>query len=272
MSQLFRNTTVPPRPGRVMGPARAGLKAAPFSAPHEGAEDQGQADRDRREVGGGRPRCSPTTGPARAYRRHVCAEPLDARGGGGSLHHMPSRKADGYRYYVSAALITEAGTDRAQGGRIVARVLGPRPERLSIGGVGLCPPDPLIRLRIAASSNADVLESDGDRLAVRNYLYPYARVIARALAARVAEGFWVRFAPDSPPQRASIPVLALEAQPPTGLPSRSTCRGAGPLQVLKTRGFEGDSRQAGPVRPVYNADQPVTALKGTGIRTLGPPR
>jgi hypothetical protein len=40
-----------------------------------------------------------------------------------------------------------------------------------------------------------------------------------------------------PPQRASIPVLALEAQPPTGLPSRPTCRGAGPLQVLKTRGF-----------------------------------
>src|SRR5580704_12955466 len=71
-----------------------------------------------------------------------------------------------------------------------------------------------------------------------------------------------------PPQRASIPVLALEAQPPTGLPSRSTCRGAGPLQVLKTRGFEGDSRQAGPVRPVYNADQPITALKGTGIASL----
>src|SRR5438445_10229996 len=38
-----------------------------------------------------------------------------------------------------------------------------------------------------------------------------------------------------PPQRASIPVLALEAQPPTGLPSRPTCRGAGPFQVLKTR-------------------------------------
>src|SRR6266850_458928 len=42
-----------------------------------------------------------------------------------------------------------------------------------------------------------------------------------------------------PPQRASIPVLALEAQPPTGLPSRPTCRGAGPLQVLKTQGFVG---------------------------------
>src|ERR1700726_831910 len=75
--------------------------------------------------------------------------------------------------------------------------------------------------------------------------------------------------PSGPPQRASIPVLALEAQPPTGLPSRSTCRGAGPLQVLKTRGFEGDSRQAGPVRPVYNADQPITALKGTGIQQTG---
>src|SRR5580704_2224869 len=73
-----------------------------------------------------------------------------------------------------------------------------------------------------------------------------------------------------PRQRASIPVLALETQPPTGLPSRPTCRGAGPLQVLKTRGFAGDSRQASPVRPVYNADQPITALKGTGIRTLGP--
>src|SRR5215475_3356618 len=72
-----------------------------------------------------------------------------------------------------------------------------------------------------------------------------------------------------PPQRASIPVRALEAQPPTGLPSRPTCRGAGPLQVLKTQGFAGDSRQASPVWPVYNADQPITALKGTGIRTVG---
>ena len=35
--------------------------------------------------------------------------------------------------------------------------------------------------------------------------------------------------------------------------------------MLKTRGFAGDSRQASPVRPVYNADQPITALKGTGI-------
>src|ERR1700730_7598825 len=53
-----------------------------------------------------------------------------------------------------------------------------------------------------------------------------------------------RITPSGPPQRASIPVLALEAQPPTGLPSRPTCRGAGPLQVLKTQ----DSR-ATPGRP-----------------------
>jgi hypothetical protein len=51
-----------------------------------------------------------------------------------------------------------------------------------------------------------------------------------------------------PPQRASIPVLALEAQPPTGLPSRPTCRGAGPLQVLKAQ----DS-QATPGRPARPA-------------------
>jgi hypothetical protein len=115
----------------------------------------------------------------------------------GGVRLTPShaiKKGQWYRSYVSAALITEAGTDRAQGRRIVPRGLGPRPERLSTGGVGLCPPDSLTRLRIAASSNADVLESDGDRLAVRNYLYPYARVIARALAARMAEGFWVKFA------------------------------------------------------------------------------
>ena len=49
-----------------MGPARAGLKAAPFSAPHEGAEDQGQADRDRREAGGAAgDRGSHLLGPAR---------------------------------------------------------------------------------------------------------------------------------------------------------------------------------------------------------------
>src|SRR3984893_16812847 len=33
MSQLFRNTTVPPCPGRATVLARAGLKAAPVSAP-----------------------------------------------------------------------------------------------------------------------------------------------------------------------------------------------------------------------------------------------
>jgi hypothetical protein len=42
---------------------------------------------------------------------------------------------------------------------------------------------------LVAVPNSRPLEPDGDRLAVRYYLYPYARVIARALAARVAEGF-----------------------------------------------------------------------------------
>jgi hypothetical protein len=68
-----------------------------------------------------------------------------------------------------------------------------------------------------------------------------------------------------PPKRASIPVLAVNAQPPSGLPSRPTCGGAGPLQVLKIRGFWGNSKQPRPVRPVYTADQPIAVLKGTGI-------
>src|SRR6202049_3394351 len=49
------------------------------------------------------------------------------------------------------------------------------------------------------------------------------------------------------------------------LPRRRSASGA------QNTGFAGYSRQAGPVRPVYNADQPISALKGTGIRTLGPP-
>jgi hypothetical protein len=60
-----------------------------------------------------------------------------------------------------------------------------------------------------------------------------------------------------PSQRASIPVLALETQPPTGLPSRPTCRGAGPLQVLKTRRFSGNSRHAGPVVFQHRRRTPV---------------
>ena len=113
-------------------------------------------------------------------------------------------KGQRYRYYVSAALITEAGTDRAQSRRMVARVLGTRPEWLSKRRRRALSSRPLIRLRIAASSNADVLEPDGDRLAVRNYFYPYARVIARALAARVAEEFRVKFAPDAPVEQAGF--------------------------------------------------------------------
>src|SRR5437016_9422534 len=68
------------------------------------------------------------------------------------------------------------------------------------------------------------------------------------------------FAPDS----------SLEAQPPTGLPSRPTCRGAGPFEVLKTQ----DSR-ATPGRPARFGQStmptsPIGALKGTGIRTVVP--
>src|ERR1700738_4193771 len=46
------------------------------------------------------------------------------------------------------------------------------------------------------------------------------------------------------------------------LPGRRSPSGA------QNTGFAGGSRQAGPVRLVYNADQPITALKGTGIRTV----
>ena len=50
MSQLFRNTTVTLRRPRYGPGARAELKAAPFQRPHEDAEDQDQAGRDRREA------------------------------------------------------------------------------------------------------------------------------------------------------------------------------------------------------------------------------
>src|SRR6202035_4137581 len=46
------------------------------------------------------------------------------------------------------------------------------------------------------------------------------------------------------------------------LPGRRSSRGA------QNTGCAGGPRQAGPVRLVYNADQPITALKGTGIRTV----
>jgi hypothetical protein len=38
-------------------------------------------------------------------------------------------------------------------------------------------------------------------------------------------------------------------------------------QVLEAQEAMGGSRQAGPVRPVYDADQLVNAMKGTGLRT-----
>src|SRR5712671_5878572 len=120
MSQLFKNTTVPPRPGRVAGPARAGLKAAPVSAPHEDAEDQGQADRDRREMGGAAgDRGARLLGP----HGHIAVMYAQSRRcPGGAAHSITchqDKKGRRYRYYVSAALITEAGTDRAQGGGLL---------------------------------------------------------------------------------------------------------------------------------------------------------
>src|SRR5437588_7340249 len=60
-------------------------------------------------------------------RRAKAAEPsllagllVDARGERLTPSHAV-KKGRRYRYYVSAALITEAGTDRAQGWRIAAR-------------------------------------------------------------------------------------------------------------------------------------------------------
>ena len=67
-----------------------------------------------------------------------------------------------------------------------------------------------------------------------------------------------------PPRRLSIPVPALSARPPTGLPSRPSCRGTSPQQVLAAQGTLGCSRQAGPVPLVYNADQAHGRMKGTG--------
>ena len=42
-------------------------------------------------------------------------------GGSGSRQSHAVKKGRRYRYYVSAALITDAGTDRAQGWRLAAR-------------------------------------------------------------------------------------------------------------------------------------------------------
>jgi hypothetical protein len=90
MSQSLRNTTVPPRPGRVTGPARAGLKAAPVSAPHEDAEDQGQADRDRREMGGAAGnRGARLLGPKDGAPRSRGGDGLDETIGQSLFHDLP---------------------------------------------------------------------------------------------------------------------------------------------------------------------------------------
>ena len=90
MSQSLRNTTVPPRPGRVTGPARAGLKAAPVSAPHQDAEDQGQADRDRREMGGAAGnRGARLLGPKDGAPRSRGGDGLDETIGQSLFHDLP---------------------------------------------------------------------------------------------------------------------------------------------------------------------------------------
>jgi hypothetical protein len=101
--------------------------------------------------------------------------------------------------------------DRCPGARHTTRVVVQRRRRALSSR-------PLIRLGIAASSNADVLEPDGDRLAVRNYFYPYARVIAgplRLVCGRVSSQVRTRraggasaFRTVRPPREQSGPILA----------------------------------------------------------------
>src|ERR1700745_807312 len=52
---------------------------------------------------------------------------------GGAAHAI--KKGRRYRYYVSAALITEAGTDRAQGRRLAAREIEEAVVRILIEGL-----------------------------------------------------------------------------------------------------------------------------------------
>ena len=66
-----------------------------------------------------------------------------------------------------------------------------------------------------------------------------------------------------PPRCRSIPVLALQAQLPTGLASRPTRRGTRPPQVLMAQGAKGRSRQAGPSDQSTNKTS-SEHVKGTG--------
>src|SRR5208283_2127247 len=66
-----------------------------------------------------------------------------------------------------------------------------------------------------------------------------------------------------PPRCRSIPVLALQAQLPTGLASRPTRRGTRPPQVLMAQGAKGRSRQAGPSSQSTNQTR-SGRVKGTG--------
>ena len=59
-------------------------------------------------------------------------------------------------------------------------------------------------------------------------------------------------------------------QPPTGLPSRPTCRGTGPHQALGAQGSIGCSRQAGPAAPVYSQTG-STRVQGSSRSAGNPP-
>jgi hypothetical protein len=51
---------------------------------------------------------------------------------------------------------------------------------------------------------------------------------------------------------------------------RPACRGAGPLQVLKTQDSRATPGRPAPARQSTMPTSQIAALKGTGIRTLGP--
>src|SRR3984893_1806307 len=66
------------------------------------------------------------------------------------------------------------------------------------------------------------------------------------------------------------PCTGARSAPSHGTSVAADLPGRRPPSGAQNTGFAGYSRQAGPVRPVYNTDQPITALRGTGIRTTGP--
>src|ERR1700730_8588811 len=71
-----------------------------------------------------------------------------------------------------------------------------------------------------------------------------------------------------PPRCSSVPVLALEAQLPTGLTSRPTHRDTCPHQVLIGTGVKGLLPVGWPVQPVYQIKTGRERVKGTGVMML----